>query len=600
MGICILEVMPDPQLILFFVILAVSILAFMREWLPIDVTALLVLAALLATGLIDESEAIAGFSNPAVITIGAMFILSQAFTKTGFIHVFTQWLENNGRGRNWLVIVLFLLSVVFFSAFINNTATVAILIPVATQLASRLRISPSKIMMPLSYAAIVGGTCTLIGTSTNLIVNDLARDYGIEVGIFELAKLGVIMVVITLAYSLFAQRWLLPSRLPVAGLTRKYHLGTYLTEVRISPESPMIGKTLLDCDLAGKYEITVLEILRNKQPITTNIRFQRMEEGDVLIIQCPVNSLVQFKDEQKVLLLTDIKMNDSELADNENVLVEALIPPNSSLAGSTLKEIDFRKRYGVFVLAVRRYREIIRKKIAYVKLKTFDSLLIFGSRTRVSALASDSNFIVLEELEHSLHKIRFWWLAVAVIPVVVLSAALHLVSIMTASLIGAVIVMALGIVPVQEAYKSINWTVIFLIAAFIPMGAAMDNVELSGMIGSFFSSIQDRVGNHGLIAIFFFLTMIMTSFLSNNATAIIMTPLAIHTAGMTGLRLEPFIMSVMFAASLSFMTPNGYQTNTMVFTPGGYRYMDFIRVGIPLHLILGVLAVLLIPIFWPL
>jgi len=236
--------MPETQTLIFFAILTISLIAFIREWFPIEVTSLLVLAALMLSGLIDKNQAIEGFANKAVITIGAMFILSHAFTKTGFIRAFTVWLENNGRGRNWAVTTLFLLSVSIFSAFINNTATVAILIPVASELSRRLKISASKIMMPLSFAAIVGGTCTVIGTSTNLIVNDIASDAGFHIGVFELSKLGIILVVITLVYVHAAQKWILPSRVPISGLTQKYHMGTYLTEVQLTEESTLVGKKI--------------------------------------------------------------------------------------------------------------------------------------------------------------------------------------------------------------------------------------------------------------------------------------------------------------------------------------------------------------------
>ncbi|NQV42145.1 MAG: SLC13 family permease [Candidatus Marinimicrobia bacterium] len=595
-----MQPMPDTQTIIFTTILIVSIIAFIREWFPIEVTSLLVLAALLLSGLIDNHQAINGFSNKAVITIGAMFILSHAFTKTGFIRVFTIWLENNGHGRNWLVSTLFLLSVSIFSAFINNTATVAILIPVATDLSHRLKISASKIMMPLSFAAIVGGTCTVIGTSTNLIVNDIALEAGFHIGVFELSKLGIILVIATLAYILVAQKWILPSRVPVSGLTKKYHLGTYLTEVKIPKDSPLNGRKFIDLNLGQTYELTVLEIIRRGNHITTNIRNIILKEDDILLVQCSVDKLQLFRAEQKVLLLTDIKMNDNELADNENILMEAMISPNSSLAGSSLMEVDFRRRYGLFVLALRRYRELMRDKVAHVKLKHFDTLLIFGSRTRMAALNTDPNFIILEELDTTLHKIKYWWLAVAIIPIVVAVAALNLMSIMEASLLGAILVMATGIVPAQEAYKSINWTVIFLIAALIPLGDAMDTIHLSERIGGVITFASSEFGDVGLIGILFFITMLMTSFLSHTATAIIMTPLAIKSAAVLGLDPMPFIMTIMFAASLSFMTPNGYQTNTMVFSPGGYRYLDFMRAGIPLHIILGVIGVILIPIIWPL
>ncbi|MCF7822875.1 MAG: SLC13 family permease [Candidatus Marinimicrobia bacterium] len=591
--------MPDTQTLIFLAILIVSLIAFIREWFPIEVTSLIILSSLLLTGLIDKDQVVSGFSNKAVITIGAMFVLSHAFTKTGFIRVFTVWIENIGQGTNWLVSTLFLLSVSIFSAFINNTATVALLIPAASELSNRLKMSASKIMIPLSFAAIVGGTCTVIGTSTNLIVNDIALAAGYQIGVFELSKLGLILVAITLAYILVAQKWILPSRVAISGLTHKYHLGTYLTEVKLTDESPLVGNKFMDMNLGVNYELTVLDIIRGKNHITTNLRNIILRSDDTLLIKISVEKLQQFRTEQKVLLLTDVKMNDNELANNENILVEAMVSPNSRLAGSTLMEIDFRRRYGLFVLAVRHYREVANKKIGHIKLKQFDTLLIFGSRTRMSALHTDPNFIMLDELDHALHKIKYWWLAVAIIPLVVGLAALNIMSIMEASLLGAIVVMATGIVPPQEAYKAINWSVIFLIAALIPLGAAMDTIGLADHIGGLINIASDSFGQMGLIAVLFFTTMLMTSFLSHSATAIIMTPLALKTAGLLGLNALPFIMTIMFAASLSFMTPNGYQTNTMVFTPGGYRYTDFLKAGIPLHIILGIVGVILIPIIWP-
>ncbi|MCF7808906.1 MAG: SLC13 family permease [Candidatus Marinimicrobia bacterium] len=590
----------DAQTIIFLSILLISIIAFVKDWFPIEVTSLLVLAALIVTGLIDTDQAVSGFSNKAVITIGAMFILSHAFTKTGFISVFTVWLENNGRGRNWAVTILFLLSVSIFSAFINNTATVAILIPAAKELAKKLKISASKIMMPLSYAAIVGGTCTIIGTSTNLIVNELASDAGFSINVFELSKLGIILVVVTILYSLVAQKWLIPSRLPVSSLTKKYHMGTYLTEVVITEESPLLGKNIIETGIGQLYELTVLEILRRGNPISTNLRNIKLKQDDVLLVQCTVEKLQLFKNEQKVSLLTDIKMDDKEIANSENILKEAMVSPNSRLSGRSLMDSDFRRRYGLFVLAVRSYRETLKEKIAHIRLRPFDTLLIFGSRTRMAALHTDPNFIMLDELDLSLHKIRFWWLVVALIPAIVLVAALNITSIMTASLLGAILVMALGIVPAQEAYKAINWTVIFLIAAFIPIADAMHNIGLAQKIEHLIALSDSFIGDVGLLAVLFFFTMFMTSFLSNTATAIIMAPLAIESARILDLSPIPFIMTIMFSASLSFMTPNGYQTNTMVMTPGGYRYTDFLKVGIPLHIILGTISVLLIPVFWPL
>ncbi len=590
----------DVQQILFVAIVIFSVVAFAAEWFPIEVTALLTMGLLLVTNLVSPTEAVRGFSNPAVITIGSLFIITQAFMKSGLTQKLGQLLAFKGKETRGKSLILFFLITGIASAFLNNTAIVALFMPVAFYLAGELRLSPSKVLIPLSYSAIVGGTCTLIGTSTNLLVADLGAERGIHINLFDLAPLGILLLLLTLSYNYLAARRWLPSRIPLDSLTRKFRMTTYLTEVKIPAESPLVGKTCLECELGPKYNITVLEVIRDSQHITSNIRFERIQPGDVLLVQASLEGLSAFKRDYNVLLLSDVKLNDKELNKIDNVLIEALVAPASSLAGRKLREIDFRKRYGAFVLAIRRHRGLIRSKIANVVLKHFDSMLIMGPRPRIEALAADPDFIVLKEVSAQVYRPRMWWVSILVILGMVIGAAFNIIPIMVGAVLGAILIVALNIISPAEAYKSINWTVIFLIAALIPFADAMENVQLPQLLEGMFGAIYNYAGASGLLFFFLAFTMIFTNVLSNNATAILMTPMVIDTAQAFQLSPKPFLLGVMYAASLAFMTPTGYQTNAMVFAPGGYRYSDFLKTGLPLQIAMLVILSLLIPVVWPL
>ncbi len=587
------------QIFLLLAIVVFMIIAFAREWLPVDLVALISLALLLLFGIINPEEAISGFSNPAVITILMMFILSQALVQSGAISKLGHQIATmTGQSQQTASIVL-LIVVGILSAFINNTVAVAVFLPVAVHLAHHFRFSPSKILMPLSFAAIMGGTATLIGTSTNLLVKAIAEDNGVtEITVFEFMTLGGVLFVVGTIYNILVPMRYLPDR-ETSSLTRKYQLTDYLTELKIPENSSLVGRTVLQEQIAERFRLTVLEILRGEQKIAENLRNTPLQADDILIVEGSVEDIVSFREQKSLLLLTDVKLDDAELSDRNTILVELQLSPTSSLVGSTLKEIDFRRSFGCFVLALGRTGETIRKKLGKIHLKQWDTLLVFGPRTRIEALYQKADFVPLGELDIPIRLAPYWWIDVAIIPAVVLVAALGWMSILKAALLGAVAVLAMRRLTTRQAYKGIDWSVIFLLAATVPLGIAMKNTGLADIIGASLSQVGEQVGPTLLLAILFGATSILTSFFSNNATAILMVAIAISTAGKLGIDPKPLVMAVAYAASTCFMTPVGYQTNAMVLTPGNYRFFDFVKFGIPLNVLFLIISTLLIPILWP-
>ena len=583
-------------------ILAFTLTSFVLEWLPLDATAMISLGLLLLFDLVTPEQAVAGFSNPAVVTVLMMFILSEAVVQSGLVRRIGYRIAAYARGSSGRAQTVLLILTGFISGFINNTAAVSIFIPVGTSLAEHYRISPSRILMPLSYAAIFGGTCTLIGTSTNLLVSSLAVDHGLEpFGMFEFFYLGGILFVLGMVYNQFLVPRLLPDRLTAQpSLTRKYEMGRYLTELHVHQRSDIVGKTVLSEQVSDRYRINVLEIIRGKQRIATDIRHTPLQPGDTLIVRGSMEDILALKEQRRLLLLSDTKIDDTDVADANNILAEFQLSPTSPLVGETLYEIDFRKRYGCFVLALNRTGEVIREKLAWVPLKPFDTLLVFGPRQRVEGLQGLEDFIPLKELSVRLRLTRRWWIGAVTIPLVVILAATGVMSILKSAILGVVLLIATRALRIQQAYAAVDWTVIFLLVAILPLGTAMEQTGLAEIIGDGLVGAGAPFGPVVVLSLVILATSVLTSFITNNSAAVLMVPIVISVALELGVDVRPFLMGVAFAASMSFATPTGYQTNTMVLGPGGYRFTDYVRVGTPLTVLLWITTSLLIPLIWPL
>ena len=587
-------------------VITLMFILFVMELFPLDVTALSILAVVLVLGYISPEEAISGFANPAVITIALLFVLSHALQKSGILEYMVIRLNKLTERSRFLGLFVFLISVALASAFVNNTAIVAIFIPLTIRLAQKYNLSPSKLLMPLSYIAIIGGTLTLVGTSTNLLVNSIyvnSISSSPPLGMFEFAKFGLVMLVIGMAYLLIAVPFLIPSRTVTSSLTKSYHMGGYLTELKVSAESPLVGRTCKERAVNKNYDITVLDILRDGKLISKNIRDTIIYPEDILFVRGSLENFLRLKEVEKVTMLTDEKLTQDELIHDDNTLVECLITNQTDLVGKSLMEINFRRRFGSFILAIRREGEILRKKIAHVVLQAFDTLLIYGPIEKIKELSDSGDFIVLGEIEATLQKHKYWWVSVAVIFGAVILAALGIVPILKGALVGAIFLLVIRVVTANEAYQSINWQVIVLIAALIPLGIVIQKSGTAFWIGTVLNDIANAfnplVRPTIMLSLVYLVTIILTEMTSNAATAIIMTPIAISAAQQMGLDPRTFVFAVCFAASASFITPIGYQTNLMVYGPGGYKFTDYVRVGLPLAIVLWCMATWLIPILWP-
>ena len=587
-------------------VITLMFILFVMELFPLDVTALSILAVVLVLGYISPEEAISGFANPAVITIALLFVLSHALQKSGILEYMVIRLNKLTERSRFLGLFVFLISVALASAFVNNTAIVAIFIPLTIRLAQKYNLSPSKLLMPLSYIAIIGGTLTLVGTSTNLLVNSIyvnSISSSPPLGMFEFAKFGLVMLVIGMAYLLIAVPFLIPSRTVTSSLTKSYHMGGYLTELKVSAESPLVGRTCKERAVNKNYDITVLDILRDGKLISNNIRDTFIHPEDILFVRGSLENFLRMKEVEKVTMLTDEKLTQDELIHDDNTLVECLITNQTDLVGKSLMEINFRRRFGSFILAIRREGEILRKKIAHVVLQAFDTLLIYGPIEKIKELSDSGDFIVLGEIEATLQKHKYWWVSVAVIFGAVILAALGIVPILKGALVGAIFLLVIRVVTANEAYQSINWQVIVLIAALIPLGIVIQKSGTAFWIGTVLNDIANTfnplIRPTIMLSLVYLVTIILTEMTSNAATAIIMTPIAISAAQQMGLDPRTFVFAVCFAASASFITPIGYQTNLMVYGPGGYKFTDYVRVGLPLAIVLWCIATWLIPILWP-
>ena len=649
-----MEFLFTDQFILFSVIF-LTIIFFSLEILPLEVTALFSVGVLLLFNIIDVDTAVSGFSNSAVITIGAIFILSRSLVKTGFLEVLARFLYKLGGNNPWLTIFIFLFTVSIVSGFINNTAAVAIFIPVVFKICQKFHISPTKILLPLSYAAILGGTLTLIGTSTNLIVSSVMEDTDehyidcitienkkicdgdelwIEsmgnnqydkgdkfldinnngvwdrldpISMFEFTELGLIFIVIGITYIFIISRWFLPSRVITTSLTQKYHLQRYLTEFRIPENSKLLGKSFNYMNVSKKYGFQAYKIIRENEELIYNLNSVILHENDVIIGQINLGDLIRFKEEMTILLLSDVKMNQNELMGENFILVEALINHQSSIIDKTLNEYDFKHRFSSFVLAIKRQKELLRDKIAHIKLKFSDTLLIMVPKAKLETVKESQDLIVFEELDIHLKYQQYWWLSILVIPVVMLLSSLGVISIVKGVLLGVILLLVLKVISIQDAYESIDWSVIFLIAALIPIGKAINitGMDLSmgdsilnftNYISTFFDSDEKYIL---LVSMLYLVSMLTSSFLSNAAVAIVLSPIAVLIGYKWGIDPRPLIFAVCLGSSNSFLTPIGYQTNMMVYGPGQYRFNDFMKVGLPLSILFWLTATYLITYYWP-
>ena len=592
--------------IIVLVVIVVAMILFATEWLTVDLVAILIMVSLILTGVISTDDGLSGFSNPATITVAFMFVLSYALLKTGSLQRIGPYLGPIFKKNFNVGILLMMIFVGIVSAFINNTPIVAMFIPVMISIAKLSGTNPSKLLIPLSYASIFGGTCTLIGTSTNVLVSGIAEKSGLEpFPMFLSAPVGVFFVLVGSVYIFFFGKRLLPDRLPEGDLTKKFGMRDYLTEIEVMGDSEFVGQRIMDSILSKELEIDIIEVRRQGTLFTLPAGDFFNHAGDILKVQCNVDKIKALKDRLKVNFnASAIRINENELQQGDTTILELIITSGSEFEGKSLRQMDFRRRYRAIPLAILHHEEIMHEHLHDIELKAGDIILAEIKSHRVQNLKKQemrqrSPFIILsEEGIIDFNRNKFFMVLSVIVGVVVL-ASFNVLPIVVATIVGAVVLVLSRTLTMKEVYESIEWKIIFLLAGALSLGVAMQKSGLDQMISGL---LVDQIGRWGPVAIIsglYITTSLLTEIMSNNATAALIAPIAITTANKLELSPEPFLVAVMLAASASFMTPIGYQTNTMVYSAGQYKFKDFFRVGVWLNLAFWLIATLLIPLIYP-
>ena len=582
------------------IILVVVFIAFVKEWFSPDLVAMGAFVLLVCAGILPEEKALAVFSNPAPIIVSCMFVLSAALERTGTIEALGEWFGKLAGTREMRILVMLMLIVAPLSAFVNNTPVVVVFMPILLALARKHDLVASRFLIPLSYAAIVGGTCTIIGTSTNLVASGIAKERGLEeFGMFEVSKLGVIFVGVTFFYMLFIGRKLLPDRVTLSTLFESDEGKEFLTVAIISKGSELIGKKIKDSRLGKIRNFRIIEVVRSGNKLTTSIDQIVFEEGDQLLVKTRVEGVMDAGETTGIEIGVEGELGLQSLRTDSAILIEGVIGPGSSLVGRSLKDLNFRERFGVIILAVHRRGVNLRDSFENVKLAFGDTILVEGSVERINTLSQERDFINLSQPKgRSIRRSKVPF-AVGALLLFMGLASFEVAPLIVLALGAALFTLFTRCIEPSEAYESIDWKVVFMIFGMLGLGTALQEVKVIENIAikaTDWAAILNNI--HVLVAVIYLITAVLTEIISNNAVAALLTPIAITIGVALDLDPRPLVVAVMFAASASFSTPIGYQTNTYVYGAGGYKFTDFSRVGIPLALILWGLSTLLIPLMW--
>ncbi|HUF94054.1 MAG TPA: SLC13 family permease, partial [Candidatus Limnocylindria bacterium] len=531
------------DLLLVSVITLAAVVAFASGRLRLDLVALMLLVTLAVTGLVTPEDAIAGFANPAVITVLAMLILGAGLTRTGATALLGRTITRLAGTGPLRALIAVMVAAAGLSAFVNNTAVVAVLLPLTVKLAHDRDISPSKFLLPLSYASMFGGTMTLIGSSTNLLVSDLAARHGLApFSMFELGRLGVVFTAVGLLYMVVAGRFLLPGR-KARRLEESYRIREYLTEIAVGRNSDFVGKRVSEIDFDAQYGVEVVEIFRGGRALPW-MAGATIEAGDVLLVNGPVKRLMEFKEERGLTLRAEAKLGDEDLTAEDVVLAEAVVAPTSHVRGRSPRQLFFRQRYNLTILAIQHRGHSLRTRLADTVLSVGDTLLLQGKRVHLEELAQDRDLLIMGEVDAPVPHRDKLWLSVAIMAAVTGLAAVGLQPILITALAGVVAMVLLGCLTMQEAYESVDWAVLFLLAGVIPLGIALDRTGAAGLIAGWAVAAVGWLGPVAVVSVFYLLASVLTELMSNNATAILLAPIAVAAAGQLGLDPRPLLIAI--------------------------------------------------------
>ena len=607
--------------IVTLLILAAAMYGFVSEKLAPDVTSLLALLSLLLTGVLTPYEAFSGFSHPATISVAAVLVLSAGVERTGALtYIARRLLTPLGNSELTLTIVI-MVTIGSISAFINNTAAVAIFIPVVMEVCRRTAVSPSRVLMPMSHAATFGGMCTLIGTSTNLVAHEFALSYGLRgFSMFELGKVGVPMLLVGFAYMLFVGRRFLPRTQPGDVLTMQ--LGErYLSELIVEPDSPWIGKAVNAEHFERDFDVDLIGVLRDGQALPIGDSNLLFAPYDSLLVRGPLEHVLKLTSQNGLELhrpeifarkpeagderqdsfepMKKSAADERRELDARSQLAEVVVLTTSGLVGSTLKAARFAEQYDAVVLGLRRRGEI-NERPSVTPLLAGDMLLVEGRRDALETLAETKGFLVVGTPSHPEQRPAKLMITITTLVAVVLVVSLGFLPIVTAATAGCAVLMITGCLRPSEAYRAIDLSLIFILAGSLALGTALNKTGITTVLADWLAGVSATTGPYLVLAGFFLLAVAVSELMSNSGTVALLGPITISAASEMGINPMSLLAAITFGSSAAFAMPIGYQTSLMIYGPGGYRFKDFIMMGIPLDLILALLALLLIPYFWPL
>ena len=601
----------SPSMLVVFAVVAAALVLFVTEPVPIDIAALGVRVALVAleprTG-VDATTGIGGFASTATVTVLAMFVLSEGIRRSGLVNIVGDRIAER-YGHSPFKQLLAVLGLSGGTAgFINNTPVVAIMIPMVTTISKRTGVSPSKLLMPVSFVAMLGGTLTLIGTSTNILASDLsARLIDHPFSMFEFTQLGVVVLLTGGVYMATVGRVLIPERIKVTDrLVEEFEMTQYLTEVVVREDSVLIGRTVEDSLADLEVDADIVQLIRGDQAFTEPLARKEVRAGDILVLRTDRESLLDLIDAEGLDLAPDAEVTDEVLdAETGEVepavdqsLVEVVVSPEATVVGETLESLNFRGRYDATVLAIRRGGTIIHARMDERRLRGGDTLLLQATEETIDRFANDRDFVVARELTRPDFRTERIPVALGIVGAVVAVAALDVLPIVISALAGIVAMVVTGCVKPNEVYPAVDWSVIVLLAGLIPLGVAMERSGAAAWLAEVVVLASGSLPPLAVLGLFYLFTSLVTNVISNNASVVLMIPVAVDAAEALGANPFSFVLAVTFAASTAMLTPIGYQTNLMVYGPGGYRFTDYFRVGAPLQALLTVVTTLGIAFFW--
>ncbi len=588
-------------------LLLLALILFGTEKLPVDVVGIILVIGLVMTNVLTVNQGLAGFGDNVIVTLAGLFVLTGGLIKTGLVDLIGRRLYRIAGNNEFVLTALIMFVAAASASVLKNTTTTAMFLPVVIGLAERAKIPPSKLLMPLAFGAILGGSCTLIGTSTNLAVSGAMQRYGMDpYSMFELTPVGVLTFSVGMLYMLFIGRKMLPSRGGEDSFTEQYSIREYISELLVLPGSQLIGKTLGEANLNMELDLNVLGIIRGKeQKIAPNAR-ERIELNDLLIVEGKLANILNVKTEAGLEIKADFMLNDEVLEGGSIELFEIMVMRDSRLVGQTLKSIRFRQTYDLTVLAINRHGETIVEKLSEARLKFGDVLLVQGKREEIEPLVVEGEMLLLEDVSKGAMRTekRKWAIAafglfLALSLVKVVTAGAYDIPLAICVLLGVLLLLATNTVRYGELYSLIDFRLLVLIACMMSFGVAMETTGTDKYLAAMIVRYFQEYGSVAVLAGFFILTVVLTQPMSNQAAALVVLPVAVKTAIALGLNPRSFAVAITYAASFSFITPLE-PACVLVYTPGRYKFMDFVKIGTILTIVVFIVAILLVPVFWKL